>query len=45
MVNGLFADPDAQFRLIRANYARMDTWWLDNHLNDWLDVMLYPNGR
>ena len=45
MVNDLFADPDAQLQLIRANYARMEDWWLDNHLNDWLDVMLYPNGR
>lgn len=45
MVNALFADPDAQLQLIRANYARMKDWWLDNHLDEWLDVMLHPNGR
>ena len=45
MVSGLFADPDAQFRLIRANYARMKDYWLDNHLSEWAKVMLYPNGR
>ena len=44
-VSALFADPDAQFRLIRANYARMQDYWLDNHLNDWLEVMLFPKGR
>ena len=44
-VNGLFADPDAQFRLIRANYARMKDFWLDDHLNEWLEVMLFPKGR
>ena len=45
MVNALFADPDAQFRLIRANYARMKDWWLDDHLDEWLEIMLYPKGR
>ena len=45
MVNDLFADPAEQFRIIRSNYARMDAWWLDNHLDDWLEVMLYPNGH
>ncbi len=45
MVNGLFADPDAQFETIRANYARMKDYWLDDHLNDWLEVMLFPKGR
>ncbi len=45
MVNALFADPDAQLQLIRRNYARMDEFWLDNHLNEWLEVMLYPKGR
>ncbi|MBR4253747.1 MAG: hypothetical protein IKQ16_01525 [Lentisphaeria bacterium] len=45
MVNGLFADPDKQFQLIRDNYARMDAWWLDGHLDEWLDVMLFPKGR
>ncbi len=44
-VRALFADPDAQLRLIRANYARVQDYWLDNHLNDWLEVMLFPNGR
>jgi len=44
-VSGLFADPDAQFRSIRANYARMQDHWLDNHLNEWLEVMLFPKGR
>ena len=45
MVNGLFADPDAQLQTIRANYARMQDHWLDNHLNEWLEVMLFPKGR
>jgi glycosyltransferase involved in cell wall biosynthesis len=45
MVNALFADPDAQIQTIRANYARMGNYWLDNHLNEWLDVMLFPKGR
>ena len=45
MVNALFADPDAQLRTIRANYARMKDYWLDDHLNEWLDVMLFPKGR
>ena len=45
MVRALFADPDAQFRLIRSNYARMEQYWLDNHLGDWLEVLLYPKGR
>lgn len=45
MVHDLFADPDAQFRLIRANYARMEAFWLDNHLNEWIDALLFPNGR
>lgn len=40
MVSDLFADPDAQLHLIRSNYARMDAFWLDDHLDDWLDVML-----
>ena len=44
-VGELFADPDAQFRTIRANYARMQDYWLDNHLNEWLEVMLFPKGR
>jgi len=44
-VNALFADPDAQLRTIRANYARMEDHWLDNHLDEWLDVMLFPLGR
>ena len=43
MVNALFADPDAQLQLIRRNYARMDDFWLDSHLDEWLQVMLYPN--
>ena len=43
MVNDLFADPDAQLQLIRRNYARMDEFWLDKHLDDWLRVMLHPN--
>ncbi len=45
MVSALFADPDAQFQFIRANYARMKNWWLDDHLDEWLEVMLHPNGR
>ncbi len=45
MVNDLFADPDAQLQAIRANYARMKDYWLDDHLNEWLEVMLFPNGR
>ena len=45
MIGDLFADPDAQFRLIRDNYARMNAYWLDNHLDEWLEVMLFPNGR
>ena len=45
MVNALFADPDAQLQLIRRNYARMGEFWLDNHLDEWLEVMLYPKGR
>lgn len=45
MVNGLFADPDAQLQLIRRNYARMDEFWLDDHLDEWLEVMLFPKGR
>ena len=44
-VSGLFADPDAQLQSIRANYARMQDYWLDDHLNDWLEVMLFPKGR
>ena len=40
MVNELFADADAQLQLIRSNYARMDKFWLDNHLDEWLKVML-----
>ena len=45
MVNALFADPDAQLQTIRANYARMKDFWLDDHLNEWLEVMLFPNGH
>ena len=45
MVNALFADPDAQLQLIRRNYARMGEFWLDDHLDEWLEVMLYPKGR
>ena len=45
MVRDLFADPEEQFRLIRRNYARMDAFWLDNHLDDWLQVLLRPAGR
>ncbi len=45
MVDGLFADPDAQFQTIRTNYARMKQYWLDDHLNEWLEVMLFPKGR
>ena len=40
MVDALFADPDAQFELIRRNYLRMNDLWLDNHLDEWLDVMM-----
>ena len=40
MVQDLFADPEAQFRGIQRNYARMDAFWLDNHLDEWLQVML-----
>lgn len=45
MVNALFADPDAQLQVIRANYTRMKDYWLDDHLNEWLEVMLFPKGR
>lgn len=45
MVDALFADPDAQLQTIRANYARMKDYWLDDHLGEWLEVMLYPRGR
>jgi len=44
-IRALFADPDAQFRQIRANYVRIQDYWLDNHLNEWLEVMLFPKGR
>ena len=44
MVQDLFADPEAQFRAIRSNYARMDAFWLDNHLDEWIQVMLPPNA-
>ena len=44
-VCALFADPDAQLQLIRENYARMKDYWLDDHLNEWLEVMLFPKGR
>ena len=44
-VGALFADTDAQFQLIRSNYARMKAYWLDDHLSDWLEVMLFPKGR
>ena len=39
MVNALFANPDAQLQLIRRNYERMNEFWLDNHLGEWLEVM------
>lgn len=45
MVEELFADPDAQLQLIRRNYARMEEFWLDNHLDEWLNVMLRPLAR
>jgi len=45
MVAALFSDPDAQFQIIRRNYARMDDFWLDRHLKEWLEVMLRPDGR
>ena len=45
MVAGLFSDPDAQLQTIRRNYVRMKDFWLDRHLDEWLEVMLYPNGR
>ena len=45
MVKALFADPGAQLQTIRANYARMKDYWLDDHLNEWLEVLLYPHGR
>lgn len=45
MVNALFADPDAQFQLIRRNYARMDAFWLDTHIDEWLEVLLYPHRK
>lgn len=45
MINELFADPAAQLQLIRSNHARMKDYWLDNHLTEWLQVLLYPNGR
>jgi glycosyltransferase involved in cell wall biosynthesis len=45
MVRDLFADPYAQYRLIRANHARMEDFWLDNHLNEWIDALLFPKGR
>jgi len=44
MVHNLFADPEAQLHLIRANYARMDAFWLDNHLDEWIRVLLHPNA-
>ena len=44
MVQNLFADQEAQFRLIQRNYARMDAFWLDNHLNEWLRVLLHPTA-
>jgi glycosyltransferase involved in cell wall biosynthesis len=44
-VSGLFADPDAQFQFIRTNYVRMQDYWLDDHLSEWLEVMLFPKGR
>ena len=40
MVDSLFVEQDAQLQLIRRNYARMDAFWLDNHLDDWLQVLL-----
>lgn len=44
MVDALFADQDAQIRLIRDNHARMDAFWLDNHLDEWLQLLLYPTA-
>ena len=44
MVQNLFADQEAQLRLIRANYARMDAFWLDNHIDEWVRVLLHPNA-
>ena len=44
-IRALFADQDAQLQSIRANYARVQDYWLDNHLNEWLEVMLFPKGR
>ena len=40
MVDALFDNPEAQLQLIHRNYARMDAFWLDRHLDDWLAVML-----
>jgi len=40
MVDSLFSEPDAQLQLIRQNYARMESFWLDKHLDEWLAVML-----
>ena len=45
MVRDLFADPDKQFDTIRSNYARMKDFWLDDHLNEWLQVLLSPNTQ
>ena len=42
MAQDLFADPDKQFDTIRSNYARMKDYWLDDHLNEWLQVLLSP---
>lgn len=43
LANALFADPDAQLQLIRRNYARIDGFWLDKHIDEWLEVLLYPH--
>jgi len=45
MVVALFSDPDAQLQLIRNNHARMKDFWLDNHLREWVDVLLHPTSR
>ena len=44
MVRDLFADPEAQLRTIQRNYARMKDYWLDDHLNEWLNVLLAPTA-
>ena len=44
MVQNLFADTEEQFRTIQRNYARMDAFWLDNHINEWIQVLLAPTA-